>query len=176
MHTSPNDQKCPKPEETQNTNNPTTRNTQRCHQRRSLSEFRSRFKISPTPIPSDHQRQFANALTTSHPVWEKESDVTPTLLSRLQPFQPGRTVRRPPSNVTQTKETRRVTPSEVSLGRLRQWKIDNGEQKEVEMKLERLSPDLSEKIQESNNNNNLQSEVLDLQRQQLDEIEKALEE
>jgi hypothetical protein len=44
------------------------------------------------------------------------------------------------------------------------------------MKLERLSPDLSKEIQGTNNNNNLQSKVLDLQRQQLNEIKMALEE
>src|ERR1700730_1833261 len=105
MHTPADNQKCPQPEETNNDNNTTRMHRQRCHQQMSPA-FRSRFVINPTPIPLQHQRQFENALTMSHSVWEKESYPTPDLLSRLQPFQQGRTVKKPSSSVIPLKETR----------------------------------------------------------------------
>src|SRR5882724_10869133 len=96
----PNKPQCPQPEEKRNdeSNTSTHRQPQRCHNRMSPSQFRSRFATEPIPIPLEHQQQFANALTTSHPVWEKPSTPTQSLVWRLQPFQLESTVKKPSSH------------------------------------------------------------------------------
>src|SRR3984885_9158788 len=111
MHSS-NNQKCPKQEETDNadSNTSSARRPQRCQQTQSLTQFWSRFAINPTPVPSDVQHHFRNALRTSGTVWERPSRPTQDLLSCLQPWQPGAMVRRPPIQSTPSKEVRQVIP------------------------------------------------------------------
>ena len=130
---------CLKQEEIDNADNNTSNphQLQRCHQTQSLSQFRSRFVINPTPIPSDHQRHFANALRTSGTVWERTSHATPDLVSRLQPWQPGATVRRPPTRSTPTKEVRQVIPLEASRERLKKLRDEIGTLMMEEMKVKK---------------------------------------
>src|SRR5882724_4860688 len=141
MHDSKNS-KCPQPEETNDDIYSTSprRNPQRCHRQMSPSQFRSRFATSPTPVPFLHQRQFENALTSSHPVWEKESRATPDLAWRLQPFQQGPSVKKPSIHSTPAKETRVGIPSGTSLQQLRSLREQSGQQKKVRFDIKKQSP------------------------------------
>src|SRR5882724_5958048 len=132
---------CPKPEETKNNDNNTLTHPrpQRCHSREPLSQFRSRFATSLPPIPLDVQRHFASALRTSGSVWERPSRLTPDLLSRLRPWQPAGTVRKPHSPSTPSKETRVVSPSPHSLELLERSKIESGQQRKEPRPIKRES-------------------------------------
>src|ERR1700733_10420257 len=139
---SPNDnQKCPKQEETDNADFSTSnvRRPQRCQQTQSLTQFRSRFVISPTQVPSDVQNHFRNALRTSGTVWERPSRPTPDLLSRLQPWQPGATVKKPLTPSTPSKEVRQVIPLRESLERLKKLRNEIGAQMMKEMRIKEES-------------------------------------
>src|ERR1700733_147709 len=140
MHPS-NNQKCPKQEETDNADFSTSsvHRPQRCHQTQSLTQFRSRFVISPTPVPSDVQNHFRNALRTSGTVWEKPSRPTPDLVSRLQPCQLGATVKKPLTPSTPSKEVWQVIPLRESLERLKKLKNEIGAQMMEEMKIKEES-------------------------------------
>src|SRR3984885_13681665 len=144
MHSPNNNQKCLKQEETDNADfNPSNpRHHQRCHQTQSLTQFRSRFVINPTPVPSDVQNHFRNALRTSGTVWERPSRPTPDLVSRLQPWQPGATVKKLPTPSTPTKEVRQVIPLRESRERLKKLKNEIGAQmmEEMRIKEESLTP------------------------------------
>src|ERR1700733_12489755 len=137
MHSSDKNQQCLKQEETGNVEfNPSNPcRPQRCQNRQSLTQFRSSFRISPTPVPSDHQNHFANALRTSGSVWERQSPAMPALVSRLQPWRPGATVKKPLTPSTPSKEIRVVTPLEESLKQLRKLKTEIGEQLKEERKI-----------------------------------------
>src|SRR3984885_4597537 len=153
MHSSDNNQKCPKQEQTDNVdfNTSNARRPQRCQQTQSLTQFRSRFVISPTPVPSDVQNHFRNALRTSGTVWERPSRPTPDLVSRLQPWQPGATVKKPPTPSTPSKEVRQVIPLRESLERLKKLKNEIGALMMEEMKIkeesETPSIDMNEPLQ-----------------------------
>ena len=136
-----NNSQCPKPEETKDADNSTLTHPrpQRCHSREPLSQFRSRFATNPPPVPLDVQRHFASALRTSGSVWERPSRLTPDLLSRLQPWQPAGTVRKPHSPSTPSKETRVVSPSPHSLELLEGSKIESGQQRKEPRPIKRES-------------------------------------
>src|ERR1700730_9333736 len=139
---SPNDnQKCPKQEETDTVDFSTSnvRRPQRCQQTQSLTQFRSRFVINQTPVPSDVQLHFRNALRTSGTVWERQSRPTPDLVSRLQPWQPGATVKKPLTPSTPSKEVRQVIPLRESLERLKRLKNKIGAQMMEEMRIKEES-------------------------------------
>ena len=95
--------------------------------------------ISPPPVPLDIQRHFASALRTPGSVWERPSHLTPDLLSRLQPWQPAGTVRKPHSPTTPSKETRVVSPSPHSLELLERSKIESGQQRKEPKPIKRES-------------------------------------
>src|SRR3984893_2729899 len=140
MHSS-NNQKCPKQEETDTVdfNTSSVHRPQRCQQTQSLTQFQSRFVISPTPVPSNVQNHFRNALRTSGTVWERPSRPTPDLVSRLQPWRPGATVKKPPTPSTPSKEVRQVIPLRESLERLKKLKNEIGAQMMEEMRIKEES-------------------------------------
>src|SRR5882724_9548080 len=131
---------CPKPEETKDADNSTLTHPrpQQCHHREPLSQFRSRFATNPPPVPLDVQRHFASALRTSGSVWERPSRLTPDLLSRLRPWQPADTVKKPHSPSTPSKETRVVSPSPHSLEQLMRSKIESGQQMKEPKQIKKL--------------------------------------
>jgi hypothetical protein len=138
---------CPKQDEPESSKpSANNKNPQRCHQHMSPSEFQSCFATIPTIVPSAVQNLCANALTTSGGVWERQSKATPALLLRLQLWQLGAMVKKPPLSTTQAKETRQVQPSLTSIERLQKLKEQSGmmmwNEQKIRKGLEELSLDM----------------------------------
>ena len=126
---------CPKQEEHDDSEQLANNRRQQCHNHMPLSSFRSRFATIPTIVPSAVRDLRANALTTSGSVWERPSQPTPDLLSRLRPWQPGATVKKPSLGMTQLKETRQVQPSQTSIEWLQKLNEQSGIMMQNEQKI-----------------------------------------